>query len=90
MNEQIRKFSLQAGATLNKGYIELSDGQLMLSDEADVDHTNMDLEKFAESIIRECMNCTDWVGKVNQNPVEPVHTAHAIKQRIEQQLGVRK
>ena len=46
------------------------------------------LKKFAESIIQECMACSTWVGKMNTNSVEPVHTAHAINQRIKQQFGV--
>jgi hypothetical protein len=46
------------------------------------------LEKFAELIVRECMACSTWVGKMNTNSVEPVHTAHAINQRIKQQFGV--
>ena len=54
MNERIKELAEQAGATFIKGYIELSDGQLMLSDGADVDHTNMDLAKFAELFVREC------------------------------------
>jgi hypothetical protein len=47
-----------------------------------------ELEKFAELIIRECMACSIWVGKMNTNSVEPIHTAHAINQRIKQQFGV--
>jgi hypothetical protein len=54
MNERIRELAVQAGATLEKGYIELSDGQLMLSDNVELDKSNMDLEKFAELIVREC------------------------------------
>jgi hypothetical protein len=38
--------------------------------------------------VRECMACSTWVGKNNTNTVEPVHTAHAINQRIKQQFGV--
>ncbi len=47
-----------------------------------------DKEKFAELIIRECMACSTWVGKMNTNSVEPIHTAHAINQRIKQQFGI--
>jgi len=47
-----------------------------------------ELEKFAELIIAECMACSTWVGKMNTNSVEPVHTAHAINQRIKQHFGV--
>lgn len=46
------------------------------------------LEKFAELVISECMKCATWVGSVNQDPVEPVHTAHAIKKRIAKHFGV--
>jgi hypothetical protein len=46
------------------------------------------LDLFAELIVRECMACSTWVGKMNTNLVEPVHTAHAINQRIKQQFGI--
>ena len=46
------------------------------------------MEKFAELIVRECMDCSTWVGKVNKNAKEPVHTAHAINQRIKKHFGV--
>lgn len=45
-------------------------------------------EKFAELIIQECLDCANWVGESNKNPVEPVHTAHAINKRIKQRFGV--
>ena len=45
-------------------------------------------QKFAELIIRKCMACSTWVGKMNTNSCEPIHTAHAINQRIKQQFGV--
>lgn len=46
------------------------------------------LEKFAELIVQECISCATWVGKVNNHAIEPVHTAHAINQRIRQHFGV--
>jgi hypothetical protein len=46
--------------------------------------------KLAELIVRECMACSTWVGKNNTNLVEPVHTAHAINQRIKEHFGVEK
>lgn len=46
------------------------------------------LDKFAELIVRECMKCSTWVGEVNKNLVEPVHTARAINKRISKQFGV--
>jgi hypothetical protein len=51
-------------------------------------YANFDREKFAELLIQQCMACSTWVGKNNTNSVEPVHTAHAINQRIKQQFGV--
>jgi len=50
--------------------------------------TEHKMKQFAELIVRECMACSTWVGKMNTNSVEPVHTAHAINQRIKQQFGV--
>ena len=44
--------------------------------------------KFAELIVAECIDCSTWVGKVNKNAIEPVHTAHAINQRIKKHFGV--
>ena len=43
---------------------------------------------FAELIVKECMACSTWVGNVNKTAIEPVHTAHAINQRIQQHFGV--
>ncbi len=68
MNERIKQFAEQAGAILEKGYIELSDGQLMLSDNVDLDKSNLNLEKFAELIVRECLGAcskqaADWEGE---------------------------
>jgi hypothetical protein len=50
--------------------------------------TEHKMKQFAELIVRECMACSTWVGKMNTNSVEPVHTAHAINQRIKKQFGV--
>jgi hypothetical protein len=44
--------------------------------------------KFAELIVRECMACSTWVGKVNNYAIEPVHTAHTINQRMKEHFGV--
>jgi hypothetical protein len=54
------------------------------------DHTRLSIsqQRFAELIVQECMACSTWVGKMNTNLVEPVHTAHAINQRIKKQFGV--
>jgi hypothetical protein len=80
MNERIKELAEQAGIRFT---------QLMSNPMVPVvDGKETDLEKLAELIIRECMACSIWVGKNNTNTVEPIHTAHAINQRIKQQLGV--
>ena len=76
MNERIRELAEQATTYHNGG----------LGTEIEL----FDKEKFAELIVRECMACSTWVGKVNENVKEPgpIHTAHAINQRIKKQFGV--
>ena len=76
MNERIRQLAEQATTYHNGG----------LGTEIEL----FDKEKFAELIVRECMACSTWVGKVNENVKEPgpIHTAHAINQRIKKHFGV--
>ena len=83
MNEQIRELAEQAGLVkiLEEHAHEYGAGTF--------ENTPYpELEKFAELIIRKCMACSTWVGKMNTNSCEPIHTAQAINQRIKQQLGV--
>jgi hypothetical protein len=68
MNERIEQLAVRAGATLEKGYIELSDGQFMLSDNIDLDKTNLDLEKFAELIVRECVTTLERHHPFTKDP----------------------
>ena len=81
MNERIRQLAEQVGAVQNVLAMGRHDGVLF---------TVFELEKFAELIIQECMACSTWVGKVNENVKEPgpIHTAHAINQRIKKHFGV--
>ena len=76
MNERIKQLAEQATTYHNGG----------LGTEIEL----FDKEKFAELIVRECMACSTWVGKVNENVKEPgpIHTAHAINQRIKKHFGV--
>ena len=83
MNEQIEGLAEQAGL---KQRIWNSLGKELPMWQEDPD--NPGLEKFAELIVKECMACSTWVGKVNNNAIEPVHTAHAINQCIKKQFGV--
>ena len=78
MNERIKELAEQAKMFATPMKFHLG-GQ---------DYARVRDEKFAELIIRECMACSIWVGKNNTNTVEPIHTAHAINQRIKQQFGI--
>ena len=53
-----------------------------------VELNEIDVEQFAELIVKECMNCATWVGKVNKHPGEPIRIAYAINLRIKEHFGV--
>ena len=74
MHERVQQLAEQAGIFRPKEFYQHIDA--------------LQLEKFAELLIQQCMACSTWVGKNNTNSVEPLHTAHAINQRIKQQFGV--
>jgi len=74
MNERIDELMIQAGARF-----EMMNW---------VHYDDFEYKKFAELIVKECIDCAVWVGKSNHNPVEPIHTAHAVKRRIEKHFGV--
>jgi hypothetical protein len=76
MNERIRELAKQCYETGPLG----KDGW--------PEYSSFNEGKFAQLIIQECMACSTWVGKMNTNSVEPVHTAHAVNQRIKQHFGV--
>jgi len=76
MNERIDELMIQAGARF-----EMMNW---------VHYDDFEYKKFAELIVKECIDCAVWVGKSNHNPVEPIHTAHAVKRRIEKHFGVEK
>ena len=80
MNERIKLLAEQAGAVF-----EQTNG---LNDCPQDSLVGDEIEKFAELLIRQCMACSIWVGKMNTNLVEPIHTAHAINQRIKEHFGV--
>ena len=77
MNQRIQQLAEQAGISLSQ-----KDYSYYWVESAE------DIEKFAELIVGECMACSTWVGKMNTTAIEPVHTAHAINQRIKQHFGV--
>ena len=78
MNKRIKELAEQAGITTNidTDYFEKDPNKW-------VDYYT---EKLSELIIKECIDSAIWVGKFNKKPVEPIHTAMAIKKRIEQRF----
>jgi hypothetical protein len=75
MNDRIRKIAIEADAWCDKYYF----GDKFYDIEWE--------KKFAELIVQECINCAEWVGRMNTTAVEPVNTAHAIVKRIEKHFG---
>ena len=73
MNERIRELVRQAG---------LDDADFPIED-----WDNVPLARYTELIVRECLACSTWVGSVLEC-CGPIHTAHAINQRIKEQFGV--
>ena len=83
MNERIQALAEQA-----EKYASEKDGKYDGAGNLNWQWQDIKMEKFAELLIQQCMACSIWVGKNNTNSVEPVHTAHAVNQRIKQQFGV--
>ena len=81
MNERIKALLLNARNMFVNGVTESNNKIYIHGSEEN-------LEKFAELIVRECMACSTWVGKVNNYAIEPVHTAHTINQRMKEHFGV--
>jgi hypothetical protein len=77
MNEKFKLLALQA----QMGTADFDAGSYYVA-------TPDRMQQFAESIVQECMDCSSWVGKMNTNSVEPVHTAYTINQRIKKHFGV--
>lgn len=84
MNERIKELYLQAHS------IRRYDGDPMREGNPPTVYWQGEVsaQRFAELIVRECMDCAEWVGKVNTTPVEPINTAYAFKKRIKQHFGV--
>ena len=83
MNERIKELAEQA-----KKYASEKDGKYDGAGNLNWQWQDIKMEKFAELLIEQCIACSTWVGKINTNSVEPVHTAHAINQRIKEHFGV--
>jgi len=45
-------------------------------------------EKFAELIVKECIDCAVWVGKTNPPQAEPPELVGILARRIQQHFGV--
>ena len=90
MNDQIKELAEQAGLKSEIMLDESSRGVECFVTQVDGSVPSVHLwEKFAELLIKECIDCAEWVGKMNTNAVEPVHTANAISNRIAKQFGVK-
>lgn len=72
MNERMKELLKEATNVRYSGMGEIED---------------IDVEKFANLIIDECIACGSWVGAVNTNLKEPVATAWTIRRRINKRFG---
>lgn len=70
MNDKIKELAEQAGM---EDYPDRGINTL---------YGDKEIQKFAELIIKECVDCALWVGNINSAQSEPIRTAHAIKHRI--------
>jgi hypothetical protein len=75
MNERIQELAEQAGAYFGGGTTDYFGDYLPPY----MSITDVDLEKFAELIVRECIGCCDEVGRINQY--------HIKKDFIDPELG---
>ena len=62
MNKRIKELAVKAGAEPSGGYVEQSNGDSVYSENAYVDPRDIDLEKFAELIVRECCQFEETYG----------------------------
>ena len=77
MNQKIQDLMYHSGLTAQGCWDEMDE------------YDKQAIEKFAELIVQECIDCAEWVGRMNTTAVEPVNTAHAIVKRIEKHFGVK-
>ena len=84
MNERIRELAEQAWKEiLDETNIDGDISTMFSADEVVTFE-----QKFAELIVRECIECADIVGKSNLASGYPNSTAHHVKQKIRQHFGV--
>ena len=77
MNQKIQDLMYHSGLTAQGCWDEMDE------------YDKQAIEKFAELIVQKCIDCAEWVGRMNTTAVEPVNTAHAIVKRIEKHFGVK-
>ena len=85
MNERIKELFKRAGGKTSVRNLASNPVQVVETHELWDDR----IEKFAELIVKECIECADTVGKNNLASGYPNSTAHHVKQKIQQHFGVR-
>ena len=59
--QKLNELAIQAGGIWRGGYVEQPNGDSVYTDQKWVDPVDMDLNKFAELIVRECIGCCEQV-----------------------------
>lgn len=55
MNDKIKELAIQAGGVWRPGYVENSNGEWAWEEKCYIDQAELDLNKFANLIIKECI-----------------------------------
>lgn len=75
----IKKHAVEAGAFLRPGYVEQPNGDSVWQEGVQIDHTDIDLQKFAELIVKEC---TNMLPEDSVRNADGVHMFYAIREHF--------
>jgi hypothetical protein len=56
MNERINELAIKAGGIWQGGYVEQANGDSVYTDKKFVSGSDMDVEQFAQLLVKECMS----------------------------------
>lgn len=60
MNQHVEKLAIRAGGIWRPGHVLQPNGDSVWSEKAHIDCSEIDLNKFAKSIVQECIYCIEF------------------------------
>ena len=60
LTQHFEKLAIRAGGIWKPGHVLQPDGSSVWSEQAHIDCTDIDLNKFATSLVRECIYCIEF------------------------------